>query len=132
MLKLYFITLPILVGIDALRLGLIMKNFYKNALGNLMKTDINRIAWGAFYLLFAWAIVVFAVSPALKAQSRLQALLLWGFLGLISYGTYDLTNLATLKHRPLSVTLIDLAWGTLVCASISVIVYFIAQRYIAG
>jgi uncharacterized membrane protein len=53
MLKLYFITLPILVGIDALRLGLIMKNFYKSALGNLMKTDINRIAGGAFYLLFA-------------------------------------------------------------------------------
>jgi uncharacterized membrane protein len=97
-----------------------------------MKTDINRIAGGAFYLLFAWAIVVFAVSPSLKAQSRLQALLLWGFLGLISYGTYDLTNLATLKHRPLSVTLIDLAWGALVCASVSVIVYFIAQRYIAG
>jgi len=132
MRKLYFITLPILAGIDAIRLGLIMKNFYKSALGNLMKTDINRIAWWSFYLLFALAIVIFAVSPALKAQSRLQALLLWAFLGLISYGTYDLTNLATLKNWPLSVTLIDLARWTVVCASVSVIVYFIAQRYIAG
>ena len=129
MLKLYAITLPILLGIDAFWLGIVAKKFYKQALGSLMKTDVNWIAGWIFYLIFALGIVVFVVSPALKAQSRIQALVLWAFFGLISYATYDLTNLATLKNRPLSVTLIDLAWGMIVCGGVSLIVYFIAQKY---
>lgn len=36
--------------------------------------------------------------------------------GFFAYVTYDLSNLATLKSWPLRLTLIDIAWGTLVSA----------------
>lgn len=128
MLKLYFLTLPILLGLDALRLGVISKSFYKSAMGSLMKTDINRIAWWLFYLLFSFGLVFFVLMPSIKTWSRKQALLSWALFGLVAYATYDLTNLATLKGFPLSVTLVDLAWGTAVSGIVSLIVYLIIQR----
>ncbi len=128
MLKLYFLTLPILLGLDALRLGVISKSFYKSAMGSLMKTDINRIAWWLFYLLFSLGLVFFVLMPSIKTWSRKQALLSWALFGLVAYATYDLTNLATLKGFPLSVTLVDLAWGTAVSGIVSLIVYLIIQR----
>ena len=36
--------------------------------------------------------------------------------GFFAYATYDLTNLATLKGWPLGLSLIDMAWGSLVSA----------------
>lgn len=45
--------------------------------------------------------------------------------GLICYGTYDLTNLATLKEWPVWMTVIDLCWGMFVTASTAGIVYLI-------
>lgn len=127
MIKLYFLTLAVFLSIDGIRLGLIAKNLYKQGLGTLMKTDINRIAAGIFYLIFSLGIVLFVISPALEKHSWSHALIYGALFGLMSYATYDLTNLATLTHRPLHITLIDLAWWSVLCASVSVIVYFIMK-----
>ena len=71
-------------------------------------------------------VLVFAVEPGLKAHSLRKAVLLGGFFGLITYATYDLTNLATLKNWPWIVTLVDMAWGTLLTAAVS------CAGYLAG
>jgi len=73
-------------------------------------------------------VVILVVSPAVKAQSPMQALLLGALLGLCAYGTYDFTNLATLKGWPVIVTVVDLAWGTFITAVISVVGYFVMSR----
>jgi uncharacterized membrane protein len=127
-LKLYAIALPVFVLIDGVWLGLVAKNFYAKQLGYLMRTDINWIAAILFYLLFIVGLVVFVITPALDAGSWTKALLLGALFGLISYATYDLTNLATIKDWPLLVTGIDLLWGSVLSASISVITYFIATK----
>lgn len=125
-IKLYLIALPVFFAIDMLWLGVISKGFYAKQLGYLMKPDINWLAAIIFYLLFIVGLVLFVVVPALEKHSWIHALLFGALFGLITYATYDLTNLATIRDWPLMVTLVDLAWGTVLSASVSTATYFIA------
>jgi uncharacterized membrane protein len=58
-----------------------------------------------------------------------SALFSGALFGLITYATYDLTNLATLKDWPLLVTVVDLAWGAVLAGSVSIVTYFIAITF---
>jgi uncharacterized membrane protein len=108
-------------------LGLVAKNFYQNNIGHLMTTNVNYIAALIFYLLFIVGLVVFVIQPSLETK-RLQDVLLRGALfGLITYATYDLTNLATLKDWPLLVTVVDLIWGMVLSTSVATATYLIAS-----
>lgn len=127
-LKLYFIALPIFLAIDMVWLGLVAKNFYAKQIGFLMKTNVNWTAALIFYLLFIVGLVIFVISPALDKNSWKQAVLLGSLFGLITYATYDLTNLATVKNWPLIITIVDLIWGTILAASVSLITYLIATK----
>ncbi len=49
--------------------------------------------------------------------------------GLISYATYDLTNLATIKDWPLIVTIVDMVWGTVLAANVSAISFYIVNKF---
>ena len=127
-IKLYAIALPIFLAIDMVWLGLVAKNFYKSQVGFLMKADINWTAAILFYLLFIVGLVLFVILPSVEKGSWMQTLLLGAFFGFITYATYDLTNLATLKNWPLLVTIVDLAWGATLAALVSVTTYFLAGK----
>jgi uncharacterized membrane protein len=126
--KLYFIALPVFFVIDMVWLGLVAKNFYRQQIGFLMKPDINWPAAIVFYLLFIAGLVTFVISPAFEKHSWMHALLYGAFFGVVTYATYDLTNLATTKDWPMLVTIVDLIWGSVLAASVSVITYFIASK----
>lgn len=127
-LKLYAIALPVFFAIDMIWLGLVAKDFYRAQIGYLMKTDINWVAAIIFYLLFIVGLVLFVIAPAIEKGQWMHALLYGALFGLISYATYDLTNLATVKDWPLLVTIADLAWGAVLAASVSTATYFIASK----
>ncbi len=127
-IKLFFIALPVFFIIDMIWLVLIAKDFYRKQIGFLMKPDINWLAATVFYLLFIAGLVIFVISPAVEKKSWVNALLSGAFFGLITYATYDLTNLATMKNWPLLVTFIDLIWGTVLAASVSALTYLIANK----
>lgn len=126
--KIYFTALPVFFAIDMLWLGLIAKNFYAKHIGFLMKTNINWLSAIIFYLLFILGVTIFVITPALEKHSWTHALLFGALFGLITYATYDLTNLATIKDWPLIVTIIDLIWGTVVSALVCVISFFIINK----
>ena len=121
MILLYFITLAVFFVIDMIWLGVVAKGFYRRNLGLMMSPKVNWIAAMLFYLLFIVGLLVFAIRPALVAGVPINALFYGALLGLISYATYDLTNLATLKDWPLIVTVIDLIWGTVLGGIVSYI-----------
>lgn len=127
-IKLYAIALPVFFAIDMVWLGLVAKGFYKNQIGFLMRPDINWTAAILFYLLFIIGLVLFVIMPAVQKGSWTHALLLGALFGFITYATYDLTNLATLKDWPLLVTIVDLAWGAILGALVSVVTFFIAGK----
>ena len=124
--KLYLPTLIVFLILDALWLGFVARGFYRDQLGELMRPDIR---WGAalvFYLLFIVGLLVFVVVPALAHGSLARVVLTGAFFGLITYATYDLTNLATLRGFPTIVALVDLAWGATVAGATSAAAYLIA------
>jgi len=126
--KLFFIALPVFFVIDMTWLVLVAKKFYQQQIGFLMKPDINWFAAIIFYLLFIAGLVLFVISPAVEKHSWVHALIFGALFGLISYATYDLTNLATLKDWPVIVTVVDLIWGTVLASAISVITYLISSK----
>jgi uncharacterized membrane protein len=99
------------IALDAIWLGVIARGVYKRGLGPLMAPRVRWASAVAFYAVYGLGIVWFAVVPAIAAGVHQNALLHGGLLGLVAYGTYDLTNLATLRDWPLRVTVLDLAWG---------------------
>ena len=128
LLKLYFITLPIFLAIDAVWLSTMSKLFYQKHLGFLMAKSPKYVPALIFYLLYALGLVYFVIIPSLNNHNWLQAFLSGALFGLICYATYDLSNFATIKNWPLNVTIVDLIWGTSVSSLVSLIVYLIGSK----
>lgn len=126
--KLYLIALPVFFAIDMVWLGLVARNFYRGQIGALLKTDFNWVAGVSFYLLFIAGLVFFVIEPAVKSGNWTSALVVGALFGLMTYATYDLTNLATLKDWTLTITFVDMAWGMVLAASVSTVTYFIATK----
>jgi uncharacterized membrane protein len=129
-LKLYAVALPVFLVIDLVWLGVVARSFYQGQMGHLMRTNVNWAAAFAFYLVFVAGIVLLVVWPALERQSLTHALVLGAVFGLVTYAAYDLTNLATLEGFPLKVALVDLTWGTVLCAAVSGISYLVTARWV--
>jgi len=123
-IKLYFATLFAFFVIDMAWLGLVANTFYSKYLGFIMAPSTNWLAAIIFYLLFIVGILVFVVVPGLESNSLRITLIRAALFGLITYATYDLTNLATLKNWPVLVTIVDMAWGTVLSISVSFVSFF--------
>jgi uncharacterized membrane protein len=123
--KLYGIAFVVFFVIDLIWLGLVAKKLYQQEIGGLLKKDVNWLAAIIFYLLFIAGLVVFVITPAVNDQSLVKVMLLGAFFGLVTYATYDLTNLATMKDFTLKITLIDLTWGTSLGFLTSTLTYLI-------
>ncbi len=124
----YLITFGTFIAVDLIWLVFIAKNLYQKHLGYIMATKVNWTAALLFYAIFIAGMLFFVINPALSKQSLQYAFLAGAFFGLVTYATYDLTNLATLKDWPLIITIIDLAWGTTVSALTCSLSYFIISR----
>lgn len=114
----YVATLVFFLVADMLWLGLLMTGAYQGWIGPLMREQPLLLPAAAFYLLYPAGLVVFAVRPGLDKQRWSHCAALGAFFGLLAYGTYDLSNLATLKGWPWQLTLVDMLWGAaLSCGS---------------
>lgn len=130
-LKLYLTSLAAFLAIDALWIGLVANAFYKNQIGYLLKSDPDWVAAGIFYLLFVLGIQIFVLLPGLQARSLRFTLARAAFFGLVTYATYDLTNLATVKDWPVLVTVVDLIWGAVLSSAVSLVGYLLGRRWFA-
>jgi uncharacterized membrane protein len=120
--------------LDFLWLSTMTKQFYRPRLGALLG---DQLVWPPallFYVLYGVGLLAFvlrpALDPVLNDGSGLLAVCLWGCLfGLVAYGTYDLTNHATLRDWPLAVTLVDMAWGAAISGAASVAGVWLARKF---
>lgn len=111
----YLLTLATFLALDGVWLGVVARDLYRRELGHLLAPTVRWWPAALFYLLYIAALLVLVVVPN-SARPLLRTVLLGGLFGLCAYATYDLTNLATLKGWPMSVTLADLVWGAFVTA----------------
>jgi uncharacterized membrane protein len=129
-LLLYAFTVPVFFAVDMAWLGWAAKRLYKDRIGHLMSPNVNWIAALVFYFCFIAGILLFAVLPAVEKGSFGKAVVFGVLFGFFTYGTYDLTNLATLKDWPLIITVIDILWGMVLTGTVSAVSYWIAEKLI--
>jgi len=127
----YFSCLITFVVIDAVWLGLVAKQFYSNQLGGLMREDILFVPAGIFYLLYTAGIVLLAVRPEQPNLSLLNVAFYGAVVGFIAYGTYDVTNLATIKNWPPLMSVVDLVWGTTISSLVAVAGAIAVRKYLS-
>ena len=126
--KLYLVALVTFFIVDLIWLGVVARGFYQTQMGHLMKAAVNWPAAVVFYLVFLVGLIVLVVWPAVEQQSLTRAITLGALFGLVTYAAYDLTNLATLEGFPLKVAMVDMVWGTVLCATISAVTYLASSR----
>lgn len=125
--KAYLAALVAFLIADAIWIGVIAREFYQNQLGELLRDPPNLAAAGVFYLAYIAGVLYLVVRPALASGSLKSAALNGAILGLIAFGTYDMTNLATLEGWPVAVVVVDMIWGAVVTALVASAGYFAAR-----
>ena len=129
-MKLYVLTVPVFFAIDIVWLGVIARGFYRRQLGFILSPDVNWVAAVTFYLIYIAGIIFFAVRPALASGRLSEAALIGGLFGFFTYATYDLTNMATIKDWPLKIVVVDILWGTCLCALVAGLSFLIARQFL--
>lgn len=117
--KAWAVTTLFFLVVDAIWLGVVTRSFYASQLGSLMRENVNFGIAALFYLFFSAAIIYLASMNGVRANSATIALISGAVLGLAAYGTYDITNMATLKDWPIKMSLVDMVWGTVITAASS-------------
>lgn len=105
--------------LDGLWLGLIAKNFYAEQMGELLRKDFLVAPAAGFYLAYAAGLVFLAVRPMQPELSLANVALYGAVVGFLAYGTYDMTNLSTVRGWPPMMSVIDLLWGTVLSAGVA-------------
>ena len=120
-LGVYLAVLLTFVLIDFVWLRVIAVSWYEDGMGSLLAESPNLVAAAAFYLLFPVGLMVFAILPAENAASLWKVVGMGALFGFFAYATYDLTNLAVVKNWPAGLSVLDMAWGSLlsgICAGV--------------
>ena len=124
----YVATLLTFVVADMLWLGTMVGRVYRPALGDILAPSVNLTPALVFYLIYPVGLMIFAIMPSLRSGSIPTAAFYGALFGFFTYATYDLSNYATLRNWTAQVTIIDIAWGTLLGAMSATIGAYAASR----
>ncbi len=122
-LKLFLVSLPIFVAIDFAWIGIVAKNFYLEQLGKFTPKLVPGLL---AYIALTTGIILF-VLPKVQGRGVFDVFIWGAVFGLIAYGVYDLTNLATLKNWTINMTVVDMLWGGLITGVMSVVVSYLEK-----
>lgn len=109
-LILYGACALIFFPLDFVWLSTMGKSFYQREIGDLLLPNPNLLIAALFYLAYLVGVVLLVAAPA--EGDVVKALVFGAVLGFVAYGTYDLTNLSTVKGFTPLVAAVDMAWGT--------------------
>ncbi len=121
-LKRYLFALAVFLVLDLLWLGVIAQPFYQREVGALLAKTPNWGAASVFYVFYIVGLMSWAIVPGIANRSLRYAIERGAFYGLVTYATYDLTNLATLAGWSLVLSVVDILWGTTLCVVTTTIV----------
>jgi uncharacterized membrane protein len=127
--SLFFASIIFLI-IDVLWLSYSVKHFYKPNLGPLLND--KPVMWAAilFYLVYVFGLAVVILQPAIVNDSISQSFWTGLVFGLVAYGTYNLTNMATVKNWSVNVVIVDMIWGGFLTGFSSSIGIYLSKKFI--
>ncbi len=127
---LWVVAAVLFLVIDMVWLLWLGRSIYVSEIGEILRQPPNFSAAAAFYVLYVSGLMIMVIWPAVQAQSVSQALIRGAILGLIAYGTYDLTNLAVMKGFTTRIAIIDMIWGTVQTARVTALTVGVASRFL--
>lgn len=119
------------LAIDMVWLLWLGRSIYVTEIGGILRQPPNMAAAGAFYALYITGLMIMVIWPAVQAQSVMQGMLYGALLGLVAYGTYDLTNLAVMKGFTTKIAIIDMIWGAFLTGAVSTLTVLIGTRLLS-
>lgn len=125
--KAYLAALLAAGVLDALWLGVLARQFYANEMGALMRQPVAVLPAAVFYLAYPLGLVLLALQPVPAGWG--SALARSALMGLVAYGVYDLTNLATVQGWSTRLALVDMAWGVVISTVMGAAAYAALQRW---
>ena len=105
------ITALIFLIIDVIWLSFAVKSFYRPNIGHLLLDKPVMWAAALFYLVYVFGLGVVIIEPSINFDDTFKFLFKAFMFGLVAYGTYNLTNMATVKGWSPFVVCIDMLWG---------------------
>lgn len=111
LIGLYLATLVIFLAIDVVWLRLVALPLFERHIGGIMREKPDLGVAAGFYAFYVVGLVYFAAAPGLAAGSLALAFFNGALLGLVAYGTYESTNMATLKGWAWPMVISDTLWG---------------------
>jgi uncharacterized membrane protein len=128
----YGLALAVFVAADMVWLGTMAPRFYRPTLGDIAISGVNLPPAILFYAMYPIGLLIFAIQPALKSGSMSTAAIYGALFGFFTYATYDLTNQATLRNWTVQLTLIDVAWGTILGAISASISFWLMTKLVSA
>lgn len=128
-ITLWLAAAVLFLAVDMVWLLWLGRGFYTAEIGAILRQPPNLSAAGLFYALYVTGLMIMVIWPAFQAQSASQALVYGAILGLVAYGTYDLTNLAVMKGFTAKIAMIDMAWGMVLTAIVSSLTVVIGNSF---
>lgn len=125
-------TLVAFTGIDFVWLSRMGDTFYRPAMGDMVLPGFRIAPAVVFYLIFAAGLTWLAVRPALAEGGWTTAFVQGAVVGFVAYATYDLTNQATLRSWSTALSVVDIAWGTLLSGTAAAIATVVAGNFARG
>jgi len=110
--------------VDGLWLGVLMSDAYAGWVGHLLAPEPMLLPAIVFYLVYP--VVLYALALAAGRDNIRSGVVHGALIGMLVYGGYELTNMATLPEWPLAMVLADTLWGTLL-SGVTVFVGYRAQ-----
>ena len=125
-----FITSILFIIVDLLWLSFSVKYFYKPQLGTLLNE--KPVMWAAilFYLIYVVGLAIIILQPAIKQDSTTQAFFTGIVFGIVAYGTYNFTNMATIKNWSPYVVLVDIIWGGFLTGTSSALGIYLSKKFL--
>ena len=129
LLSLFFTSIIFLI-IDIIWLSYSVKFFYKPQLGSLLND--KPVMWAAilFYLIYVIGLAIIILQPAINNDSILQAFWTGIIFGIVAYGTYNLTNMATIKNWSIYVVFVDMIWGGVLTGTSASLGIYLSKKLI--
>ena len=107
----YLSVTTIFLFIDVIWLSQFFSYIYQPNIGELLRENIIIFPAILFYIIYPLGATILVALPSLE-KVLLKTIFINGFiLGVIAYGTYNLTNMATLEGWSAKVVIIDMIWG---------------------
>jgi uncharacterized membrane protein len=123
----YAVALVAFLAIDALWLKFVAYPLFERHIGPILREDVEIGVAAGFYVFYVAGVIYFAVVPAMEAGRLGPAVFNGALLGFLAYGTYEATNMATIKGWDWSLVLVDTTWGTVLTALTAAIGYGISR-----